>query len=88
MILSAKTAVRESISEAQRVFFVHRTQMFKGNLNPLSGRNVFYIPIVMVSDDNGYHRPTEEFAKGVWQKNSKYNIVSYHSALSCMIVTY
>lgn len=46
--LSAKKAIEEAIVKSRRAFFMHRSQVFEGNLNPLSGRSLFEVCIVPI----------------------------------------
>ena len=53
--LSAKVAVEEGVKKARRAFFMHSSQVFKGSLNPLSGRAIFEIcvlPILLYGCEN------------------------------------
>ena len=46
--LSAKKAIDEAIAKSRRAFFMHRSQVFEGNLNPLSGRSLFEVCVVPI----------------------------------------
>ena len=41
--LSAKKAIDEAIATSRRTFFMHRSQVFERNLNPLSGRSRYVL---------------------------------------------
>lgn len=46
--LSAKEVIDEAIGKSRRAFFMHRTQVFEGKLNPLSGRSLFEVCVVPI----------------------------------------
>ena len=52
--LSAKKAVDDAIKKARRAFFMHSSNVFQGNLNPLSGRALYetcVVPILLYGSE-------------------------------------
>ena len=89
--LSANKAVSEAINKSRRAFFMHKTQVFEGNLNPLSGKTLFeacVIPILLYGSENWQMTPNtisqlESFQGEIGRRILR--LTPYHSAYSSMI---
>ena len=89
--VSAKKAIDEAIAKSRRAFFMHRSQVFEGNLNPLSGRSLFevcVVPILLCGCENWQLTSTlvcqlESFQGEIGRRILK--LTQYHSTFSSRV---
>ena len=89
--LSARAAVEESIQKSRRAFFMHKSQVFQGKPNPLSGRALFeacITPILLYGCENWVLTTSllshlEQFQGEIGRRILK--LSANHSTLSCRI---